>query len=36
MEGFGASALLKGLQKQFGFTPENIVPVAKEQIAKVR
>ena len=33
METFGASAPLKELQKKFGFTPENIILAAKEQIA---
>jgi len=32
MHGFGASAPLKDLQKHFGFTVENIVTAAKEQI----
>ena len=36
METFGASAPLKELQKKFGFTPENIILAAKEQIAKTR
>ena len=36
METFGASAPLKELQKKFGFTPENVVAAAKEQIAKAR
>jgi transketolase len=36
METFGASAPLKELQKKFGFTPENIIMAAKEQIAKAR
>ena len=36
METFGASAPLKELQKKFGFTPENIVVAAKQQIAKPR
>jgi transketolase len=36
METFGASAPLKELQKKFGFTPENIIQAAKEQIAKAR
>jgi transketolase len=36
METFGASAPLKELQKKFGFTPENIIRAAKEQIAKAR
>jgi transketolase len=34
METFGASAPLKELLKKFGFTPENIIMAAKEQIAK--
>jgi transketolase len=33
METFGASAPLKELQKKFGFTPENVVAAAKEQLA---
>lgn len=36
METFGASAPLKELQKKFGFTVENIIMAAKEQIAKSR
>ena len=36
METFGASAPLKELQKKFGFTPENIIVAAREQIAKKR
>jgi len=36
METFGASAPLKELQKRFGFTPENVIHAAKEQIAKAR
>jgi transketolase len=32
MHTFGASAPLKALQQKFGFTPENIVAAAKEQI----
>ena len=36
METFGASAPLKELQKKFGFTSENVIIAAKEQIAKVR
>ncbi len=36
MKTFGASAPLKELQKKFGFTPENIIVAAKEQIAKGR
>ena len=35
METFGASAPLKELQKKFGFTAENVILAAKEQIAKV-
>jgi transketolase len=36
METFGASAPLKELQKKFGFTVDNIILAAKEQIAKAR
>src|SRR5262249_44703089 len=36
MHTFGASAPLKELQKKFGFTPEQIVASAKEQLAKSR
>src|SRR5262245_2967174 len=36
METFGASAPLKELQRKFGFTPEDIILAAKEQIAKAR
>ena len=36
METFGASAPLKELQKKFGFTSENVIMAAKEQIAKAR
>ena len=36
METFGASAPLEELQKKFGFTPENIVAAARQQIARVR
>ena len=32
MNTFGASAPLKALQKKFGFTPEHIVAIAKEQL----
>jgi transketolase len=35
METFGASAPLQELQKKFGFTVENIVTAAKNQIAKL-
>ena len=34
MHSFGASALLKLLLTQFGFTPERLPEVAKEQIAR--
>jgi transketolase len=34
MKTFGASAPLKVLQKEFGFTPEHIVAAAKSQIEK--
>jgi hypothetical protein len=33
METFGASAPLKELQKKFGFTTDNVIAAAKEQIA---
>ena len=36
MHTFGASAPLKELQKKFGFTPDKVVAVAKEQIATAR
>jgi transketolase len=36
METFGASAPLKELQKKFGFTPANVIAVAKQQIAEAR
>ena len=36
MHSFGASAPLKDLQKHFGFTVENIVAAAKEQIQSAR
>jgi transketolase len=36
METFGASAPLKELQQKFGFTPENVVASAKQQIAGAR
>jgi transketolase len=36
METFGASAALKELQKKLGFTSENIILAAKDQIAKAR
>jgi transketolase len=34
LETFGASAPLKELQKKFGFTLENVIVAAREQIAK--
>jgi transketolase len=34
MHTFGASAPLKELQKKFGFTPEDVVAAAKEEIIK--
>jgi transketolase len=34
MQTFGASAPLKELQKKFGFTPEDVVAAAKEEIIK--
>jgi transketolase len=33
METFGASAPIKDVQKRFGFTLENVVATAKEQLA---
>jgi transketolase len=36
MKTFGASAPLKVLQKEFGFTKENVVAAAKEQLAKTK
>jgi transketolase len=36
METFGASAPLQELQKKFGFTSENVVAAAKQQIARAR
>jgi transketolase len=36
METFGASAPLQELQKKFGFTVENVVAAAKQQIARAR
>jgi transketolase len=36
MHTFGASAPLKELQKKFGFTPDQVVSAAKEQVAKAR
>jgi transketolase len=34
MHTFGASAPLKGLLTKFGFTPEHVVNVARDRIAK--
>ncbi|MBI3330177.1 MAG: transketolase, partial [Nitrospinae bacterium] len=34
MRTFGASAPLKELQRKFGFTPEHVIAVAKEQLTK--
>jgi transketolase len=34
MRSFGASAPLKDLQKKFGFTPEQVVAAAKEQLGR--
>jgi len=34
MNTFGASAPLKELQKKFGFTPEKVISVVREQLAK--
>jgi transketolase len=36
METFGASAPLRHLQEKFGFTVENVVAAAKDQIARAR
>jgi transketolase len=36
MHTFGASAPLKELQKKFGFTPDRVVEVAREQVARAR
>jgi transketolase len=36
MRSFGASAPLKDLVKKFGFTPENVVAAAREQLQQVR
>jgi transketolase len=36
MSTFGASAPLKELQRKFGFTPEQIVAVAKAQVASAQ
>jgi transketolase len=36
MRSFGASAPLKDLVKKFGFTPEQIVAAAREQVGMAR
>jgi transketolase len=36
MHTFGASAPLRELQKKFGFTPERVVELAREQLAAAR
>jgi transketolase len=36
MKTFGASAPLKELQKEFGFTVDNVLKAAKEQVKKVK
>ncbi|MFP3566829.1 transketolase [Paraburkholderia sp. SIMBA_030] len=36
MRSFGASAPLSDLKKKFGFTPEHVYEVAKQQIARVQ
>ena len=36
MHTFGASAPLKGLLTKFGFTPDHVVTIAKEQITSSR
>jgi transketolase len=36
MHSFGASAPIKALQKHFGFTVENVVASAKEQIQSAK
>jgi transketolase len=36
MRSFGASAPLKQLQHKFGFTVENVVEAAREQIRQAR
>ena len=35
MHTFGASAPLKGLLTKFGFTPDHLVTVAREQLARL-
>ncbi len=36
MRSFGASAPLKDLQREFGFTVERVVDAAKDQLQRVR
>ena len=36
MKTFGASAPLKELQKKYGFTTDNVVAAAKQQVQKAR
>jgi transketolase len=36
MKTFGASAPLKELQKKFGFTVDNVIAAAKEQLKRVK
>jgi len=36
METFGASAPLQELQKKFGFTVDNVIAAAKQQVARTR
>ena len=36
MKTFGASAPLKELQKKFGFTPERVAAIAKEQMGRAK
>ena len=36
MRTFGASAPLKELQKKFGFTVDNVITAAKEQVTKTK
>ena len=36
MRSFGASAPLKDLAKKFGFTPEHVATVAREQLKRSR
>jgi transketolase len=36
MHTFGASAPLQALQQKFGFTPDHVVAIAKQQLRKGR